>query len=253
MKAQRAERNKRIEFDPSLCPTDTNGRLYVRLLSGYAFALNAKGTRFYLSERRDPITSPANPNAPEGCLENPLHVDGFGSWGSLPDAENFAAKLDKLGVRRNGFLRIKRSPKGKDSPWDQLQQVYLRRCEQYNWPKTFEYGLQACLVPDKDYPESAWSVSYMALPDRYATPMGQPFYAECFSPISRAGPRADCSYGYLLQPGMVLTVWDYNEKRIPARHLIEFDRLLREAVEKARFPQLDFTIEVPDEALTNEQ
>lgn len=253
-KAQIAELGKRFEFEPGRCPTDTNGRLYVRLLSGYAFTLNAREASIYASERRDPITPPANPDAPEGCLENPLHVDGFGGLRALPDADEVLDKLERIGVRPTGFLRVKTSHQdGSDYPWDFLQRMYHHLCQTYNHAKTFEYGLRACFVPKKDRPEAAWYVSYMALPSRHLTPMGKPFYALCPISIPKRGPRSGCQYGYELLPGIVLSVRTYNDGHLPARHLIAFDFLIREAVEKARFPQLDFPIEFPNEVLRNEQ
>ncbi|MCV0429070.1 MAG: hypothetical protein K5905_26760 [Roseibium sp.] len=244
---------KHIEFDPDLCPTDAEGKIYVRLLTGYAFALFLDRLWIYDTDRREPVTPPTNPHAPEGCPGNPLHIEKILGLSSFLGTATTEQKLGKLGIRGTGRVMV-RTPiiTGDDYPWDNMFQNFFNICRKYKHSRIIAGDLRACWAPQRKHSEKVWPVSYMAIPNRYTTPLGKPFFAKCLGAFGADSSRDDCSFGYSYLPGLVVSVTDYNEAYIPPYRLIQFDRLLRDTIEGARVPHLDFKIVKQEGNSTNE-
>lgn len=237
-------------FDPSVCATDTGGKVIVRLVSGLAFAIEPEG---FLP--RFPVTDPAAPpGVPRGCPESPIVTEGL----ALPFAYN-AALADRADLPFGHLSMLQLF--GHDGPVT-VQRNTLGRYETLREATGFcgvaDNGLRYCHACDED-PERPgycqtradgsnnfgqlgwdWYTALVGPPREGIGAEALPIAIYCLERVLFVAP--DCTVQYKVREGLSV-VYDVTTAGVPGEVLPDLllgsDRLVRDFIEARRAPAHD--------------
>ncbi|HMR36559.1 MAG TPA: hypothetical protein PJ999_09815 [Paracoccus sp. (in: a-proteobacteria)] len=230
-----------ISYDPESCTTETDGRVFVRLASGLAFAFPA----FDLLRLRDgPVDDPgpvADPDEPEGCPLNPIvaHAMVVRYQPVAPRSPGEPAD----GRWRPELLQI--------FSWGgpvALQDIALDRFSEFciKRPEVFQHGralenvspvLQECRGLTPGTPDILGPSTMVARPGTHIEHEGRRFAVRCDGAFSPGGSRS-CDAHYRMRDGLSL-MYRFEDGRIPLAHVAEFDLQVRAFIEARRVPEYD--------------
>jgi hypothetical protein len=233
--------NKPFVFNPDECADPKDRRLYVRLRSGHAFVLENLPRAFSVGDIEAPLTPPRDPEAGEGCRENPAHLIPMFGPGLLPDREAWQAELKSLGISdpHPGAMLI--GSGGRDSFWKGDRNRFETNCTPDKPLVQVTPELKGCVIPT-DLPwegKDDWPIYLTTEGSGYLTPKGQPLYISC---VSRVHPPRQCQFGYELEPGLDIWVHSVPVTEVPLDKLIALDKALRARFSAYRVPELDFVV-----------
>lgn len=253
-----------FHYDPSRCKADAQGKLFIAL-ERHVLAVPNEGPmmlgRFYPGTKDEPLPAP-DPAEPVGCPDNPnqLMIRGFMYRHQAPQEAQFG--VDPASTLRVNFVTLMRVGQVGTPSWPGMQwngedvnlQVARSACTRASVREQLANGLEACRVKQSrpNVRIEDWAASYIARPDIYQSPLGNPFSIYC-GPNLFTGFIGDCKVSYVLLPGLGITYrfQPYgNSPHLPIERVIEFDRGLRAALESAlvrdyKWPEQHHNVETP--------
>ncbi|MBK0399629.1 hypothetical protein H0I76_10530 [Limibaculum sp. M0105] len=230
-----------LQYDPDLCPTEADGKVYLRLATGIAFGFPS-GSLQYLYDTFEPRPEAPDPSAPEGCPGNPIVTKtatvAF-SFEIPPKVESAEPRRIAEFVKLRGADALAFRP-GTDHLFLQNSVFHLSevsrklgRCEET--PK----GWEVCYQPKPGRPHHTDNGAYyIALPDRHPLRSGIPLAARCSPPLPWNGKRL-CDLDYRPLPRVYLSL-AFTDKEIPIEYLFAFDAAVVDWLESSHVPELDF-------------
>lgn len=202
--------------DTVTCGGEQSDTIFVRLIDiertrAFGFAVPVSNYRTDRWNIEEPIVPPADPSAPPGCPENPIHI------------------ASGLSVRVTNVMEKLRS---------NTEAAYHLACAEFGKVEAGDFT--TCVTADgrEGVPRSARLLYAMANQNAYRTPLGQPFVFSCLASITGEPPRRYCSLAYSMEPGLGL-LYTFSEARMPIEELIEHDREVRKSIQEMRCPDLD--------------
>ncbi|MDW4498458.1 hypothetical protein R5H30_10740 [Sulfitobacter sp. D35] len=235
-----------IPFDPAACPEDTDGMIFVRLDSGFAFSLPYD--RITLSRARvDPVSTS---DAQAGCPENPVRARAFG----LPfhylmhlDGRKTEA-LQKLDVTQLHVAAVSQSESLLEGPY----RSFNRDKKTFGNCGTTRQGIEycwACFVDETrpghcrtsspDQPETfrPYSKAFIAAKDAGSL-VGMrslPWATDC---LPSGWSDHICSTAYALQDGLTIFYkFEISDGNFDMAR--QTDLAIRDLVESVRVPHMD--------------
>ncbi|WP_439530440.1 hypothetical protein [Pannonibacter sp.] len=232
---------KPFVFNPEECADPQDRRLYVRLGSGHAFVLEYHPRFYTLGDFDPPLTPPLNPEAGEGCRENPAQLRPMFGPSLLPNSEAWQAELKSLGISvpDPGVMLI--GDGGGDTFWRGYRNRFETNCTPGKPLVQVTPELKGCVIPT-EFPwegKDDWPIYLTTEGSGYLTPKGQPLYISC---VSRVHPPRQCAFGYDFEPGLSLWVHSVPVTEVPLDKLIALDKALRARFSAYRVPELDVVV-----------
>jgi len=230
-----------LRYDPDTCPTEAQGKVYLRFATGVAFGFPARALQF-LYGSFEPKPEAPDPSAPEGCPGNPIitHWATVGFSFEVPPAADggeprrIATFVKLSGAtarsfdRRTGMLRLQSIVFG-------LAESGRRfgRCEEA--PE----GWEVCYQPKKDRPHHTDNGAYyIALANRHPLRSGISLAVGCGPPAPWNRARL-CQLNYRPMP-LVHLALNFTDQEIPIEDIFAFDDAVVAWLERSRMPELDF-------------
>lgn len=224
-------------FDPTVCHSDANGKVTVRLSSGLAFQFPPNN---FLVRHYAP-SSVEDPTEPYGCPTNPVVVDGI----AFPYLYNdLLAQKQGHPSTGNAFRPALLQIFGHSGPVN-IQKGDLKNFQRKaGRAKKHECGsigeiLNYCrtgLGLDKN--GHLWPTTYAAEPGAYHEYAGLPLAGRCRSANKSNGSRW-CEFHYQMEAGLSV-MWRVFTHRVPESEFLDLDRSIRSQIQSARRPELDF-------------
>jgi hypothetical protein len=223
----------RLRYDPEGCKNDAQGKVYIAI-GRNVFAFATTGT-VIVAEYGNALPTPSDPSDALGCPGNPAQVSNYSfpyaydapaekkssGFPNLPQAD--VLRLISLGNnveflladdldQRDERLEVKRAPSG----------CTIR--------EQLPSGFIACRM--KQASAQDMPAIYIARPDTYQTPLGQPFVVNCGDQADKI-PTGRCDVDYMFAPGLGVNYQFHtaqDSKALPIDQVIAFDRGLRAAI-----------------------
>ena len=234
----------RMTLDPATCAADAEGKVYFRLLTGYAFALPANSITWFGDYAVGDPAPDADLSQPKGCPDNPI-VTGYFTFPHVYDAAFAGSYEPELPDEIITKLRVFALP-GLERLLRINLELFNRLCHSPpDFGETLASGLIVCRPPRRD----GWAMQdlvayYMSPLDVHPTGGGLPYVLHC---PRKLGKGRHCRADYRLEHGLWIS-YEFIDDVIKEDDFLNLDREIRRQIMAARVPELDW---VPDNAADN--
>ncbi|WP_424930000.1 hypothetical protein [Amaricoccus tamworthensis] len=250
----------RITYDPDSCATPTDGRVFVRLMNGQAFAFPAYDFIFFRGRPGWPDEEFADPSEPEGCPLHPIVSQGvvvtyratapLGSDAQV-NTEWHPRVLQLISNPGGGgpvviqdsdlkfFRRYCGEPSGNRRHGAEDEPATQRGVLVNVSPVLLDCRLKDPNLPD----QSDWTSFLVARPGMHPEYEGRRYAVLCFGAFHPGGSR-DCQSRYNIE-GDLGVVIKFSDAVVPPEDMATFDLQIRAWIQSQRTPEYDVPAREP--------
>lgn len=235
-----------ITYDPESCAAETDGRVFVRLMNGQAYAPPAEDLLELTGDPGWPDEPYADPEEPIGCPPHPIATHAM----RVAYRPVVPPHPDEPADRRwsPGLIRLITSLVEDGGP-QVVQQMHLNSVQNNCMPAGEDGAtprpvielspmLQECELRSPSEPDRPrWGSYIFARPGTHPEHEGRRFVVLCWPHKFPGGPR-DCDARYRM-PGGLGVRYRFSDRHVPPEHMAAFDLQIRAFIESIRTPEYD--------------